>query len=41
MPRGSKTKYMTKQQDKACHIKESYEGRGVAPKRRRHVRWRL
>jgi hypothetical protein len=36
MPRSSKIKYLTKQQE-ARHSKESYEGRGVAPKKRRHV----
>jgi plasmid stabilization system protein ParE len=32
MSRGSKAKYTTKQKNKARHIEESYERRGVAPK---------
>lgn len=32
MPRGSKAKYSAKQKDKARHIEESYEKKGVSSK---------
>jgi plasmid stabilization system protein ParE len=32
MSRGSKAKYTTKQKNKARHIEDNYERRGVAPK---------
>ncbi len=39
MPRGDKTKYTDKQERKADHIAESYEGRGVSEKEAERRAW--
>jgi plasmid stabilization system protein ParE len=39
MPKGSKTKYSSKQKRKAAHIEKSYEKRGVSKKTAKSRAW--